>query len=114
APASGEGQRAAGRDYIQGKGQWRSLDRAVEQQGQTMDFLRTEPRDPEAALRFLKKAIRCNELPAMIPMDGSDAKKAAIKSMNEELVTTIATRPVNSWNYAQHRDGWTRPHVRVS
>src|SRR5215468_749897 len=38
--------------YIKVKGQWRSRSRAVDQHGQTMDFLRTEQRDTAAALRF--------------------------------------------------------------
>src|SRR5215510_16598340 len=42
--------------YIRVKGQWRSLYRAVDKYGQTIDFLLTEQRDTEAALRFLKKA----------------------------------------------------------
>ena len=40
------------------KGQGRSRSRAVATHGQTIDFVRTEPRDTEAALRFLKQAIR--------------------------------------------------------
>jgi len=35
-----------------------SFYRAVDKPGQTIDFLLTEHRDKEAALRFLKKAIR--------------------------------------------------------
>src|SRR5467141_3663361 len=50
--------------YIRVKGQWRYLYRAVDKYGQTIDFLLTEHRDTEAALRFLKKAIRRNGLPA--------------------------------------------------
>ena len=49
--------------YIKVKGQWRYLYRAVDKQGQTIDFLLTEHRDKEAALCFLKKAIRRNGLP---------------------------------------------------
>src|SRR5438874_3778765 len=70
--------------YIKVKGQWRYLYRAVDKQGQTIDFLLTEHRDKEAALRFLKKAIRRNGLPETITIDGSDANEAAIKSYNEE------------------------------
>jgi transposase-like protein len=46
--------------YIKVKGQWRYLYRAVDKHGQTIDFLLTEHRDTEAALRFLKKAIHRN------------------------------------------------------
>ena len=38
--------------YIKVKGEWRYLYRAVDKQGQTIDFLLTEHRDQEAALRF--------------------------------------------------------------
>jgi putative transposase len=67
---------------------------AVDKHGQTIDFLLTEHRDKETALRFLKKAIRRNGLPKTITIDGSDANEAAIKSYNEEHGTAIAIRQV--------------------
>jgi DDE superfamily endonuclease len=66
----------------------------VDKYGQTIDFLLTEHRDTEAALRFLKKAIRRNGLPETITIDGSDANAAAIKRSNEEHGTAIAIRQV--------------------
>ena len=72
------------------KGQWRSLYRAVDKTGQTIDFLLTEHRDTEAALRFLTKAIRRNGLPETITIDGSDANAAAIKSYNEAHGTALS------------------------
>ncbi len=80
--------------YIKVKGQWRYLYRAVDKHGQTLDFLLTEHRDKEAALRFLTKAIRRNGVPETITIDGSDANEAAIKSYNEEHGTHIAIRQV--------------------
>jgi putative transposase len=74
---------------IKVKGQWRYLYRAVDKHGQTIDFLLTEHRDKEAALRFLKKAIRRHGVPEKIIIDGSDANEAAIKSYNEEHGTHI-------------------------
>jgi putative transposase len=84
--------------YIKVKGQWRYLYRAVDKHGQTIDFLLTEHRDTEAALRFLKKAVRRNGVPETITMDGSDANEAAIKRYNEEHGTAIAIRQVNYLN----------------
>src|SRR5215475_15033000 len=55
--------------YIKVKGVWRYLYRAVDKYGETIDFLLTEQRDKEAALRFLKKAIRRNGLPETITID---------------------------------------------
>jgi putative transposase len=83
---------------MQVKGQWRSLYRAVDTHGQTMDFLRTEHRDKAAALRFLTQAIRRNGLPETMTMDGSDANEAAIKSDNEEHGPTIIIRQVKDFN----------------
>src|SRR5688500_3065607 len=56
--------------YITVKGQWYYLYRAVDTHGQTIDFLLTEHRDTEAALRFLKKAIRRHGVPETITIDG--------------------------------------------
>ena len=69
--------------YIRVKGEWQYLYRGVEKHGETIDFRLTEHRDGEAALRFLKKAIRRNGLPETITIDGSDANAAAIKRYNQ-------------------------------
>jgi len=66
----------------------------VDKYGQTIDFLLTAQRDTEAALKFLKKAIRRNGLPETITIDGSDANAAAIKRYNAEHGTTISIRQV--------------------
>jgi putative transposase len=90
--------------YIKIKGQWRYLYRAVDKQGQTIDFLLTEHRDKEAALRFLKKAIRRHGVPETITIDGSDANEAAIKSYNEEHGTHIIIRQVKYLNNIVEQD----------
>ena len=90
--------------YVKVKGQWRYLYRAVDKHGQTMDFLLTEHRDTEAALRFLKKAIRRNGLPETITIDGSDANEAAIKRYNEEHGTNITIRQVKYFNNVVEQD----------
>ena len=56
--------------YIKVKGEWRYLDRAVEKHGHTMDFLLTERRDKDAALRLLKQTIRRNGVPEKIAIGG--------------------------------------------
>jgi putative transposase len=90
--------------YIRVKGQWRYLYRAVDKYGQTIDFLLTEHRDTEAALRFLKTAIRRHDLPKTLTMDGSDANEAAIKSYNEEHGTTIQIRQTKYLNNVVEQD----------
>jgi putative transposase len=90
--------------YIKVKGEWRYLYRAVDKQGQTIDFLLTEHRDTEAALRFLKKAIHRHEVPETITIDGSDANEAAIKRYNEEHGTHIIIRQVKYLNNIVEQD----------
>jgi transposase-like protein len=69
-----------------------------------MDFVLTEHRATEAALRFLKKAIRRNGLPETITIDGSDAHAAAIKSYNEAHGTAIRIRQVKDFNNIVEQD----------
>jgi putative transposase len=90
--------------YIKVKGEWRYLYRAVDPDGQTIDFLLTEQRDTEAALRFLKKAIRRNGLPETITIDGSEANAAAIRTYNAEYGTTITIRQVKYLNNVVEQD----------
>jgi transposase-like protein len=78
--------------YIKIKGHWYYLYRAVDKQGQTIDFLLTKHRDERAAKRFLTKAIRRHGVPEKITIDGSAANEAAIKSYNEEHGTAIVIR----------------------
>jgi transposase-like protein len=61
--------------YIKVKGVWKYLYRAVDKQGQTIDFLLTAKRDAAAATRFFEKAMRHNSEPEkehsiQISMDG--------------------------------------------
>jgi putative transposase len=90
--------------YIRVKGEWRYLYRAVDKQGQTIDFLLTEQRDQEAALRFLKQAIRRHGVPEKITIDGSDANEAAIKRYNEEHGTAIEIRQIKYLNNIVEQD----------
>jgi putative transposase len=90
--------------YIRVKGEWRYLYRAVDKHGQTIDFLLTEHRDQEAALRFLKRAIRRYGVPEKITIDGSDANEAAIKCYNEEHGTNIIIRQVKYLNNIIEQD----------
>ena len=90
--------------YIKVKGEWRYLYRAVDKQGQTIDFLLTEQRDQEAALRFLKKAIGRHGVPEKITIDGSEANEAAIKRYNEEHGTAIKIRQIKYLNNVVEQD----------
>src|SRR5436309_4738351 len=90
--------------YIKVQGEWKYLYRTVDKYGKTIDFLLTEHRDKEAALWFLKKAIRRHGVPETITIDGSDANEAAIKSYNAEHGTSIAIRQVKYLNNIVEQD----------
>ena len=90
--------------YMRVKGEWRYLDRAVDQSGQTIDFLLTEHRDTEAARRFLTQAIRRHGVPETITIDGSEANEAAIKRYNETHGTHIIIRQITYLNNMVEQD----------
>jgi transposase-like protein len=70
--------------YLKVKGQWRYYYRAVDKEGNTIDFLLTANRDTKAALRFFNKAIGRNGKPGLINIDKSGANKAGINQFNDE------------------------------
>jgi transposase-like protein len=77
--------------YIKVKGVWRYLYRAVDKQGQTVDFLLTKNQDQAAAVRFFNKAIRNNQVPEKITLDGSQASHQAVAEMTAEGVLSAQT-----------------------
>lgn len=49
--------------YIKVKGVWKYLNRAVDKEGKTIDFLLTVKRDKAAVMRFFGKAMQANGIP---------------------------------------------------
>jgi len=84
--------------YIKIKGTWYYLYRAVDKEGNTIDFLLTKKRDTKAAKRFLGKAINHNGLLEKITIDGSAANKAAIEEYNTDKGTSIEVRQIKYLN----------------
>ena len=68
--------------YIKIKGIWVYLYRAVDKEGNTIDFMLSEKRDEPAARAFFEKAIGSSGLPEKINMDKSGANKAGIDTVN--------------------------------
>jgi transposase-like protein len=90
--------------YIKVKGIWYYLYRAVDKEGNTIDFLLTRKRDKKAAKRFLIKAVTHNGIPDKITIDGSAANKAAIEEFNSDNDTTIEVRQVKYLNNIVEQD----------
>lgn len=66
--------------------------RAVDREGQTIDFLLTAHRGKKAALRLLKKRSGHHGLPEKITIDQSGANTAAIEALVEETGQKIEIR----------------------
>lgn len=64
--------------YIKLKGKWVYLYRAVDSQGDTIDFLLRAKRDAVAAKAFFKKAIKHNGRRAKVTIDKSGSNKVAL------------------------------------
>jgi transposase-like protein len=86
------------------KGQWKYLYRAVDQEGQTIDFLLTAHRDKKAARRFFKKALRPQGLPEKVTIDQSGAHTAALDALQEETGAAIEVRQIKSLNNLVEQD----------
>ena len=74
--------------YIKVRGQWTYLYRAVDRDGQTLDFMLSERRDLAAARRFFKKAITTNGVPEKVVIDKSGANLAGLQAVNTILKFT--------------------------
>lgn len=90
--------------YIKVRGRWKYLYRAVDKHGDTVDFLLTAKRDKAAALRFLRRAINDNGVPAKITIDCSGANAAAVAAYNVEAAATIEMRQCKYINNIVEQD----------
>jgi len=90
--------------YLKVKGQWKYYYRAVDKQGQTIDFLLTEKRDAKAALRFFKKAIEQHGTPSLVNIDQSGANKASLNQVNRDNQTRIKIRQCKYLNNIIEQD----------
>jgi putative transposase len=92
--------------YIKVKGEWMYLYRAVDKEGNTVDFLLTKRRNKYAAHKFLLKAINNNGWPNMINIDQSGANKEAIRTYNYRCIKKVKIRQckyLNNRVEADHR-----------
>lgn len=81
--------------YIKVRGKWVYLYRAVDRDGQTLDFMLSERRDTAAARRFFKRAVGTNGVPDRIAIDKSGANLAGLQRLNVILKFTGTGRIIN-------------------
>jgi transposase-like protein len=96
--------------YILVKGKWKSLYRAVDSDGDTINFMLSSKRDRKAAKRFFKKALSSNhnQIPRVITVDKNPAYPPAIDELKNEKnlfknVEIRQTRYLNNIIEQDHR-----------
>ena len=90
--------------YIKVRGCWKYLYRAVDRDGDTVDFLLTSRRDEAAARRFLERAINRHGEPDKITIDKSGANTAAVDSYSAEHNADIEMRQCKYLNNIVEQD----------
>lgn len=74
--------------YCRVKGKWTYLYRAVDQRGNTVDFLLSPKRDQAAAVRFLRRAITTWKRPTKLTLDRYAATHQAIQQLKDTQYLT--------------------------
>ena len=94
--------------YIQIKGEWKYLYRAVDSAGNTLDFMLSAKRDGKATARFFRKVLKANHVtqPRVINVDKNAAYPVAIEKLRSEqtLATDIELRQVKYLNNLIEQD----------
>lgn len=85
-------------------GKWAYRYRAVDKEGQTVDFLLTPNRDRDAAEAFFRKAIRNQQRPEKITIARSGSNPAAIQRYNQAHQTAIRIRHSKYLNPSVEQD----------
>ena len=78
--------------YVKVAGQWKYLYRAVDRDGDTVDFLLRAKRDQAAARAFFERAIDLHGVPETITIDKSGSNTAAITSIQTDSGLPIKMR----------------------
>ena len=94
--------------YVKIRGKWCYLYRAVDSNGDTVDFMLSPTRNQIAAKRFFKKALKSphNNVPRVISVDKNIAYPPAIEKLkeNENLPEKIKLRQVKYLNNIVKQD----------
>jgi transposase-like protein len=94
--------------YIRLNGKWVYLYRAVDKEGNTIDFLLRAKREVVAAKAFFRKAFKENGRPDKVTLDKSGSNKAALGYFNkdvpkEEEIEVRQVKYLNNINEQDHR-----------
>ncbi len=92
--------------YIEVKGEWKYLYRAVDSEGNTLDFILSAKRDGKAAARFFRKVLRAKhtQTPRVITVDKNAAYPVAVDELKQDQTLKAETelrqrKYLNNINY---------------
>jgi len=80
--------------YIEVKGKWKYLYRAIDSIGNTLEFLLTAKRDAEVAKRFFRKALKAihTQSPRVINVDKNATYPKAIDEMKAKSELSLSVK----------------------
>ena len=90
--------------YVKVAGQWKYLYRAVDRDGNTVDFLLRAKRDHAAARAFFERAIDLHGMPDKITIDKSGSSTAAVASIQADSGLPIEMRQSKYLNNLVEQD----------
>ena len=79
--------------YIEVKGEWKYLYRAVDSTGKTLDFMLSAKRDGKAAARFFRKVLKAEhtQTPRAITVDKNAAYPVAVEALKADETLAAET-----------------------
>lgn len=80
--------------YIEVKGEWKYLYRAVDSEGNTLDFMLSAKRDGKAAARFFRKVLgaKHTQTPRVITVDKNAAYPVAVDELKQDKTLKAETQ----------------------
>ncbi|NVM43224.1 IS6 family transposase [Ochrobactrum intermedium] len=99
--------------YVKVKGEWLYLYRAIDSNGNTVEFLFSRDRDLKAAKRFMRKALALHGRPEKITIDGSQANRTAIMQCDAENRLQQGGQPITIRSSKYMNNAIEQDHRRV-
>lgn len=80
--------------YIKIRGKWRYLYRAVDSEGNMLDFMLSAKRDGKAAARFFRKVLgaKHTQTPRVIMVDKNAAYPVAVEELKQDQILKAQTK----------------------
>ena len=94
--------------YIKVKGEWKYHYRAIDSEGNTLEFMLSAKRDKKAAMRFFRKALRAkhNKQPRVVNVDKNAAYPPAFEELKKQEILDQDSdlRPIKYMNNRLEQD----------